>query len=76
VLFLLANIFAWVVRQSHVAFFEGQRHTGCHGDRDCLAAEGVLMISLTSFVSSENKLKLLSPNNRNFNFHFHSFYLC
>ncbi|KAG2555552.1 hypothetical protein PVAP13_8NG004006 [Panicum virgatum] len=31
-LFLLANIFAWVVRQSHVAFFEGQRHSDdCHG---------------------------------------------
>jgi hypothetical protein len=49
-LFLLANIFAWVVRESHVTFFEGQRHNGCHGDHDCLAADAVLVISHTCFV--------------------------
>uniref|UniRef100_K3ZLM8 Serine incorporator n=1 Tax=Setaria italica TaxID=4555 RepID=K3ZLM8_SETIT len=63
VLFLLANLFAWVVRQSRVTFFQGQRRGGCHGDRDCLAAEGVLIISLTTFVSSQKKILLISPNN-------------
>ncbi|CAL4897269.1 unnamed protein product [Urochloa decumbens] len=49
-LFLLANILAWAVREEHVKFFEGQRRYGCQGHRDCLAAEGVLLTSHTSFV--------------------------
>ncbi|CAM0145676.1 unnamed protein product [Urochloa decumbens] len=48
-LFLLANVFAWVIRESHVTFFERQRRSGCHGNHDCLAADGVLVISHTSF---------------------------
>ncbi|CAM0152180.1 unnamed protein product [Urochloa decumbens] len=50
VLFLLCSISAWTVRENHITFFEGQRLNGCLGDRDCLAAEVVLIISLTSFL--------------------------
>ncbi|KAG2582466.1 hypothetical protein PVAP13_6KG110870 [Panicum virgatum] len=50
ILFLLANLSAWSVRENHMTFFEGQRLNGCLGDRDCLAAEVVLIISLTSFL--------------------------
>ena len=51
ILFLLASLSAWAVRENHITFFEGQRLNGCLGNRDCLAAEVVLIISLTSFVS-------------------------
>ena len=51
ILFLLASLSAWAVRENHITFFEGQRLIGCLGNRDCLAAEVVLIISLTSFVS-------------------------
>jgi hypothetical protein len=50
-LFLLANFFAWIVRESQVTFFQRQRLSGCRGDRNCLQAEGVLLISMTCFVS-------------------------
>nr|CAB3488841.1 unnamed protein product [Digitaria exilis] len=48
-LFLVANVFAWVTRESRVTFFQGQRLNGCHGDRECLAADAVLIISFASF---------------------------
>lgn len=50
-IFLIANISAWVVRENHAMLIEGQRLKGCLGDRDCLAAEVVMILSLTSFVS-------------------------
>lgn len=49
-LFLVANVLAWVTRESRVTFYQGQRLNGCHGDRDCLAADAVLLISFASFV--------------------------
>lgn len=62
-LLLLATILAWAVREEHVKFFEGQRlRHGCKGHRDCLAVEGVLIISFfASFVRIVNILKNLSP---------------
>lgn len=56
--FLIANILAWLVREEHVKFFEGQRHSGCQGRRDCLAAEAVLITSHTSFVRTSLQLFL------------------
>nr|CAB3450286.1 unnamed protein product [Digitaria exilis] len=49
-LFLVANVLAWVIRESRVTFYQGQRLNGCHGDRDCLAADAVLVISFASFL--------------------------
>ncbi|KAF8693695.1 hypothetical protein HU200_039111 [Digitaria exilis] len=51
-LFLVANVLAWVIRESRVTFYQGQRLNGCHGDRDCLAADAVLVISFASFLLS------------------------
>ncbi|CAM0152407.1 unnamed protein product [Urochloa decumbens] len=69
-LFLLANVFAWVIRENHVTFFDRQRRSGCHGNHDCLAADGVLVISHTSFLfflvmffSTVNTTKLQDPRN-------------
>jgi len=50
-LFLIGNVLAWVLRENPKPFFVGQRHSGCHGNRDCLASEAVLMISFANFVS-------------------------
>lgn len=52
-IFFLANIVAWVERENPITYFRGQRLiSGCEGNRDCLAAEAVLIISLALFVSS------------------------
>ncbi|KAG0528382.1 hypothetical protein BDA96_05G006300 [Sorghum bicolor] len=51
VLFLIANFTAWGLRENPILFFDIQRRSGCHGNRDCFAAEAVLMISFTLFVS-------------------------
>jgi hypothetical protein len=51
-IFFLGNIFAWAVRDNHIStFFERQRLNGCEGNRDCLATEAILIISLVFFVS-------------------------
>ncbi|XP_066340815.1 uncharacterized protein [Miscanthus floridulus] len=49
-IFFLANIVAWVERENPITYFMGQRLSGCEGHRDCLAAEGVLIISLAFFL--------------------------
>ncbi|CAL4889030.1 unnamed protein product [Urochloa decumbens] len=55
-LFLLANFLAWAVRENHITFFQGQRLNGCLGNRDCLEAEVVMTISLTSFIHDQRNL--------------------
>ncbi|XP_020394983.1 serine incorporator 3 isoform X2 [Zea mays] len=48
VLFLLANLSAWLTRENGISYFISQRVSGgCHGDRGCLAAEAVLVMSQT-----------------------------
>lgn len=51
VLFVIANVSAWWLRANPKEFYYRQRKSGCDGNRDCLASEAVLMISLAFFVS-------------------------
>lgn len=53
VLFLLANLSAWLMRENRISYYLAQRgNARCHGDQGCLAAQSVLTISLTFCVSS------------------------
>lgn len=50
-LFLIGNFIAWLLRENPTLLFQRQRLSGCKGNRDCFAAEAVLMVSFSFFVS-------------------------